>query len=179
MFAERRGLALENRRVASHIELLIFDGGQVPAALPSGAEIVPLSGQLRLVPVTWDLWGPLAAGGSDAAPVHPGWVLKAGVCRLAREMSGDRRVLYVCGETFGGPGTQEAAGWDHGELVYGPSGTCDLASDLEPGYRVVPRSDSAINAGLRMMGVQASPGRDEYATAGLARHRFTEDWLTG
>jgi len=172
------GPALENRRVASHIELLIFDGSRVPAALPSGAKIVPLSDQLRLVPVTEDLWGPLAAGGPDADPVYPGWVLKARVCRLAGEMSSDRRVLYLCGETFGGPGTQEAAGWDHGKLVYGPSGTCDLASDLEPGYRVVPRSDSAINTGLRMMGVQASPGLDEYATAGLARHRFTEDWLT-
>jgi hypothetical protein len=164
--------------VASRIELLIFDGGRVPAALPSDVRIVPLSGQLHLVPVTEDLWGPVAAGSLDAdEAVYPGWVLRTGVCRLAREISGDRRVLYVCGETFGGPGTQEAAGWDHGKLVYGPSGTCDLESDREPGYRVVDRRDSAINAGLRMMGVQASPDLDEYAVAGLARHRFTEDWL--
>ena len=165
--------------MASQIELLIFDGGQVQSALPSGANIVPLSGQLRLVPVTEDLLGPRAAGSPDADPVYPGWVLNARVCRLACEMSSDRRVLYVWGETFGGPGTQEAAGWDHGKLVYGPAGTGDLEADLEPGYRVVPRSDSAINAGLRMMGVQASPGLDEYATVGLARHRFTDDWLTG
>jgi hypothetical protein len=165
--------------VASRIELLIFDGGQVPPALPSGAKVVPLSDHLRVVPVTEDLWGLGAADSPDTGPVYPGWLLKARVCRLAREMSGDRRVLYVCGETFGGPGAQEAAGWDHGQLAYGPSGTCDLESDREPGYRVVPRRDSAINAGLRMMGVQASPGLDEYASVGLAKHRFTDDWLTG
>jgi hypothetical protein len=165
--------------VASHIELLIFDGSQVPPALPSGAKVVPLSGALRLVPVTEDLWGLAAAGSLDTDPVYPGWLLKARVCRLAREMSSDRRVLYACGETFGGPGAQEAAGWDHGMLAYGPLGTCDLESDREHGYRVVPRRDSAINGGLRMMGVQASPGLDEYATAGLADHRFTDDWLTG
>ncbi len=164
--------------MASHLELLIFDGSQVPAVLPSGAKIVQLSGQLRLVPVTEDLLDPVATGSPEAGPVHPGWVLDERVCRLAREMSSGRRVLYVFSETFG-PGTQEAAGWDHGELVYGPSGTCDLESDLEPGYRVADRSDSAINAGLRMMGVQAAPGLDEYATAGLASHRFTDDWLTG
>jgi hypothetical protein len=165
--------------MASHIELLIFDGSGVPAALPSGTRIVSLSGQLRLVPVTEDLWGAVAAESPHADDaVNPGWVLKASVCRLACDMSSDRRVLYVCGETFGGPGTQEAAGWDHGKLAYGPSGTCDLESDREPGHRVVPRSDSAINVGLRMMGVQASAGLDEYAAAGLARHRFTEDWLS-
>lgn len=165
--------------MASRIELLIFDGAQVPPALPSDARIVPLPGPLRLVAVTWDLWGPVTAGSVDAEDVvYPGWVLKARVCRLARQMSGDRRVLYVFGETFGGPGTQEAAGWDHGRLVYGPSGTCDLESDRGPGYRVVDRGSSAINAGLAMMGVHPSPGLDEYAAAGLARHRFTEDWLT-
>jgi hypothetical protein len=165
--------------VASQIELLIFDGSRVPPALPSGAKIVPLSDQLRLVPVTEGLRSLVAALSPDADPVYPGWVLRAGVCRLARQVSGDRRVLYVFGETFGGPGAQEAAGWDQGKLAYGPSGTCDLESDRVPGYRVVPPGDSAINVGLRMMGVRASPGLDEYATAGLARHRFTDDWLTG
>lgn len=165
--------------MASHIELLIFDGDGVPAALLSSTKIVSLSEQLRLVPVSGDLRSPGAARDPDAEDaVYPGWALKARACRLACDMSSDRRVLYVCGETFGGPGTQEAAGWDHGKLVYGPAGTCDLESDREPGYRVVPRSDRAVNVGLRMMGVRASVGLDEYAAVGLARHRFTEDWLT-
>jgi hypothetical protein len=64
-----------------------------------------------------------------------------------------------------------------GQLLYGPSGTCDIEADFEPGYHLAP-SDSAVNAGLRALGVQATDGRDEYATVGLDRHRMTEDWLT-
>ena len=85
--------------------------------------------------------------------------------------------MYVFGETFGGPGTQEAIGWDRGKLFYGPAGTCDCDADLEPGYHVAPRRDSAINVGLRAMGVQAAPGLDEYETVGLTRNRFTDDWI--
>jgi len=40
--------------MASRIELLIFDGSGLPAALPPGTKIVSLSDQLRLVPVTED-----------------------------------------------------------------------------------------------------------------------------
>ncbi len=53
-----------------------------------------------------------------------------------------------------------------------------MEADLEPGYRLVPRRYSAINAGLRALGVRAEAGLDEYETAGLTRHRSAEDWLT-
>src|SRR5215470_16058163 len=66
--------------------------------------------------------------------------------------------------------------WLDGRLLYGPSGTCDSEADLEPGYHLIPRCDSAINAGLRILGVRASPGQDEYQAIGLTRHRYTEDW---
>jgi hypothetical protein len=46
--------------MASHLELLIFDGDGL-GALPSGAKIVSLSDQLRLVPVADDLWSPATA----------------------------------------------------------------------------------------------------------------------
>ena len=97
---------------------------------------------------------------------------------LAEHLSADRKVLYVFGETFGGPGTQEAVGWCEGRPFYGPTGTCDLEADREPGYQVAPHKDSAINGGLRAMGVQAALGVDEYDTIGLTRHRMTDDWLT-
>ena len=61
---------------------------------------------------------------------------------------------------------------------YGPAGTCDLEADREPGYQVAPHRDSAINGGLRAMGVQAAPGVDEYETIGLTRHRTIDDWIT-
>ncbi len=57
-----------------------------------------------------------------------------------------------------------------------PRGTSDTEADLEPGYRLASGRDSAVNAGLRALGVRAAPGQDEYETIGLARHRHTEGW---
>ena len=86
-------------------------------------------------------------------------------------------MLYVAAETFGGLGTQEAMGWRDCEVAYGPSGSCDVTADLADGYRVVPHAGSAINMGLRFMGIVAAGSFDEFAAAGLDTHRFTDDWL--
>ena len=61
-------------------------------------------------------------------------------------------------------------------MLYGPTGTCDLEADLEPGYHLAPGCDP-VNAGLRAIGVHDAGNRDEYATVGLDKHRMTEDWL--
>ena len=121
----------------------------------------------------------LTADGGERGPILPGWTLRVCLCRLAKQLSADLRVLYVASQTFGGPGTQEGVGWLEDEMAYGPSGTCDLPVDLVDGYRVAPRADSAINVGLRFMGVHASDDFDEFAAAGLSAHRFTSDWLIG
>jgi hypothetical protein len=85
--------------------------------------------------------------------------------------------LYIFSESFGGLGTAEAIAWTDGKLLYGPSGTCDIEADLQPGYRLAHGRDSAVNAALRAIGVHASEGQDEYETIGLTRHRMTDDWL--
>jgi hypothetical protein len=72
---------------------------------------------------------------------------------------------------------KESIAWRAGQLLYGPSGTCDIEADFEPGYHLAA-GDNAVNAGLRAIGVRATDGRDEYATVGLDRQRMTEDWLT-
>jgi hypothetical protein len=165
-------------RAASNVELLIFDGGELSVALPSQAVVVALPGGLRVIPVTGPLLAVLSAGEPDDDDrVRPGWILKRRVCQLGRDLSSGRQVLHAAGETFGGPGCQEAVGWLDGRPAYGPSGTCDSEVDREEGYDVVPRSNSAINVGLRLMGVMAAGGLDEYEAAGLASHRSTDDWL--
>ena len=162
--------------MASNIELIILDGGSPSAYLPAGAAVVALLHGLFGIPVTDELLASLPAGANDDR-VHPGWILKQQVCSLAEDLSARRRVLYVASETFGGRGCQEAVGWNDSQLIYGPSGTCDGESDRTDGYRVVHRADSAINVGLRIMGVRAADGLDEYGSVGLDRHRFTSDWL--
>lgn len=62
-------------------------------------------------------------------------------------------------------------------IVFGPRFTRTSAAGAEPWYEVVPVAEMAINAGLRALGVRAEPPFDEYATVGLDRHRYTDDWL--
>jgi hypothetical protein len=125
--------------VASDIELLIFDGTPPPPGLPADVGTVGLSAELSAIPVTSALVASLTADGADCDAIRPGWMLRASVCGLARRLSADRWVLYVAAETFGGPGAQEAVGWHHGGVAYGPAGTCDIPADLADGYRVAPR----------------------------------------
>jgi hypothetical protein len=163
--------------MASLIEAIIFDGDPRTAEVLDGFKTVQLSAGLTMLPLTEDVLKYLDTADSSDEPISLSWILRRKVAALAQRLSADRKVLYVSGETFGGPGTQEAVGWHEGRLFYGPAGTCDLEADREPGYQVVPPGDSAINAGLRAMGVKATPGLDEYETIGLTRHRMTEDWI--
>jgi hypothetical protein len=161
--------------MASHIEAIIFDGDPGAAGVPDGLKTVPLSAGLTMLPLTDEVLEHLGAAVPNDDRIKPNWILRRSVATLAERMSADRKVLYVFGETFGGPGTQEAVGWCEGRLSYGPTGTCDLEADREPGYQVVARRDSAINGGLRAMGVHAAPGADEYEAIGLTLHRMTDD----
>lgn len=163
--------------MGSLIEAIIYDGGSRPEALPGGLPTVPLASGLTMLPVTDELFAMLDPRAMGDERISSNWVLQQPVAALARRMSAGRRALYIFGETAGGPGTQEAIGWQDGQLCYGPSGTCDIEIDLEPGYHLVPRPDSAINTGLRAMGVLAAGDQDEYQTVGLTRHRMTQDWL--
>jgi hypothetical protein len=162
--------------MATHIEAVIFDGGPLTAALPAGVRTVALAEGLTMLPVVPEVAARLDRGvrGDDRIPA--GWMLRQPVVAFARQLSCDRRALYIVCETFGGAGTQEAIAWHEGRLLYGPSGTCDIGAELEPGYHLAA-GDDAVNAGLRAIGVQRKNGRDEYATVGLEKHRRTEDWL--
>jgi hypothetical protein len=163
--------------MASHLEAIIFDGDPQTAALPDGLKTVLLTAGLTMLPLTHEALEQLGAEDPNDDRIQPDWTLRRAVATLAERMSADRQVLYVFGETWAGSSIQEAAGWREGRLFYGPTGTCDLEADREPGYRVVPPEDMAINGGLSAMGVQAAPSVDEFETIGLTRHRMTEDWI--
>jgi hypothetical protein len=165
-------------RVGSRIEAVIYDGAGQPAGLPRGQLVVPLPGALTMLPVTEELAAALDQAAVGDERICPQWpLLRQPAAALARQLSAGRRALYIVAETFGGAGTQEAIGWQDGRLLYGPSGTCDIEADLEPGYHLISRCDGAVNAGLRVLGVRAVPGQDEYQAVGLARCRHTEEWV--
>lgn len=162
--------------MASAIEAIILTGSS-PVPAVAGGTFVQLPGGLTMLPVTREVARPLdrAAVGDDGIPV--GWALRPPVAALARTMSAGRTALYLISETFGGPGVKEAIAWTDGELLYGPSGTCETDADLQPGYHVARGRDDAVNADLRAIGVQVGGELDERAAVGLDRHRMTQDWL--
>jgi hypothetical protein len=162
--------------VGTLIEAIIFDGDPGTAAVPNGLRVAPLAEGLTMLPVVRELVSRLDPGAIGDERIPGNWVLQQPVAALARAISHDRTVLYIFSETAGGPGTKEAIAWHRGKLLYGPSGTCDIEEDFEPGYHLAPR-DNAVNAGLRAIGVRTSEGRDEYEMVGLDRHRMTADWL--
>jgi hypothetical protein len=162
--------------MGTRIEAIIFDGDPETVALPEGLPTVPMPGGLTMLPVTAAVANGLDPAAIGDARIPGNWNLQQPVAALARVLSRDRRALYLFSETWAGPGIKESIAWRAGQLLYGPSGTCDIEADLEPGYDQAP-ADDAINAGLRAMGVHATDGRDEYATIGLDSHRMTEDWL--
>lgn len=163
--------------MATRIEAIIFDGDPETAALPMGLRAVPLPGELTMVPVTDEVASELDPDAIGDERIPANWNLQQPVAALARALSRDRQVVYFLSETWAGPGIRESIAWRAGQLLYGPSGTCDIEADLEPGYQLVP-GDNAVNAALRAIGVQATDGRDEYVTVGLDKHRMTDDWLS-
>ncbi len=164
--------------MATLIEAIIFEGGPHSSALPPGMPTVPLEADLTMVPVTDDVLSQLEVDSGGDEQIPPGWMLQRPVGCAGPSAVGRPAGLYIVSETFGGPGAAEAIAWHRGRLLYGPSGTCDIEADLEPGYHLAT-AENAVNVGLRAIGVRAADGSDEFDTVGLGRHRMTEDWLTG
>jgi hypothetical protein len=117
--------------------------------LSAGMTLVPLGDRLRAEYGVPFL--PLTDEGTD---------LPESILQLCSSTSHGGVVAYVEAEFFGGDGGQGAAVWRDTRLVAGP--------------QVGPH---AINEALRLLGVRAAAGLDEFDTVGLGLHRSTDDWL--
>jgi hypothetical protein len=158
--------------------ILIPRPGQL-VHLPPGTPAVDLDvQQARLIPLTDAVKAACQCSDGDLATVEGFYELSTGVARSAREMSDEWAVLYVYCEFFGGEGIHAAIAWDCQRVVFGPLFTRTAGHPAEPRYRPADRPGMAINVALRALGIHGENGRDEFDTLGLARHRWTSDWLT-
>lgn len=88
--------------------------------------------------------------------------LSPALARVFRLASDRCVLLYFETEYFGGMGTQGAAVFRDGDIVFGPQ-----SAELGP-----------INNALAVLGVRTvPPAVDEFETVGLQRHRSVEEWL--
>lgn len=94
---------------------------------------------------------------------HAGFnYLSQGLSDLLCRNSQRATLLYFETEYFGGEGTQGAAVFRDGELVFGPQ-----SAELGP-----------INNALALLGVKPlPPAIDEFETVGLQRHGDNDSWL--
>ena len=101
-----------------------------------------------------------------AALAKPIRYISDGLHALAIDLSHKSPVAYVSTYYFGGQGGQDALVWDKGTLQFSPT---------SPGYEQ-NWPNSPISQALRMIGVVAEQGMDEFDTIGLGKHRKTHQW---
>ena len=124
------------------------------------ARVITLRQGLRMIPVTDALFDEIQAslpGGGESQQRFEKF--SPAVARWVRELSARGLAAYVEAEYFGGTGGQGAVVWRQGETVLGPI-----------------HSDDAINRALRVFGVEAGGGLDEFDAVGLGLQRSTDDW---
>ena len=150
--------------------------GPLPPDVPSVALAI---GGTYLIPLTDAVRARFRQADRDAGTVVGFHELTQDIARWAQELSRGWMVLCVHCEFFGGEGIQAAIAWQHESVIFGPCFTRTRGELPHPPYRAADPPDMAINAGLRALGIQAGGRHDEFATVGLDRHRWTNDWTTG
>jgi hypothetical protein len=131
------------------------------------AAVCPLVQGFSLLPITDALAGALGGYRTEPmAPTKPIPYISDGLRAFASDISHLSFVAYVSTYYFGGLGGQDALVWEKGILQFSPT---------SPGYGQ-KWPNSPISQALRMIGVVAEPGMDEFDTVGLGKHRETHRW---
>lgn len=140
--------------MAHHLQAIVGAAAVVARATELGLTHapIPLAAGLAWVPVPHDDLDRLAETTTLArSPWDDRFVQLGGVLpAILTALSAHGAVAYIETEYFGGFGTQVATAFVRGARVL------DCAS---------------VNDALRVLGVRAAPGRDEWDTVGLAAHR--------
>lgn len=126
------------------------------------AHLVTLPQSFGLIPVTERLLAFLHEEAPGPFPTRPGFeYLSPAMEHWLAPFSQAGSIAYLEAEYFGGAGAQVAAVWTRGVLT------------LEPGAGA-----PSINDALRVLGVVAKDGLDEFDTLHLGRCRETERWTS-
>ena len=130
------------------------------------ARVVPLEQGFAFLPLTSDLYDEVGDGGKS--PYDALWKLSPGMAEVASAWSKRGPVAYVETDYFGGTGDQAAVVFQDGRIVFGPEkGKFGAVREALPG---------PVSAALRRVGVERGEAYDEFAAAGLHRHRSMDEW---
>lgn len=142
------------------------------------ANIVWMVGEKYLAPLEQDLFilplGHRALDGlaTYGKPSHPGFAYLGPELTeaLSKTCSGKDAFLYIESDFFGGIGSQAAALFRDGRLIWKDARALGEKPSL---FSLLMRRDAAwpVNKGLQAMDVQRLPGKDEFVSIGLNRFR--------
>lgn len=141
------------------IQALVAPLGVFPSSLPEDLEVIDLGENVQLIPLGTTVqeryeipFLPLTDDGAMEIP--------STLRSLWLQLGVDGDIAYIEAEIFGGQGTQAYVMIERSGCVSTPVVSAD-----------------AINAALRFLGVKAKPGKDEFDSVGLDKHRDTDRWL--
>ncbi|MEV6969845.1 hypothetical protein AB0M47_32490 [Hamadaea sp. NPDC051192] len=129
--------------------------------------VVELAQGMALMPMTGVLHDRLTVLGHDDKLGF--FMLPGGFAKTLAGWSADGAIAYVEADFFGGTGSQSAVVWQHGALAFGPL--------HRPAGEQHAGEPSPISQALRHLGVRRGRHADEFAAAGLDRHRDHGGWL--
>lgn len=137
------------------------------------AKLVLLHQGIGIIPVTHDLYAEIHSDGQGSARVFPESFqsLTSTIAQATRAASVGGPIGYIEAEFFGGIGTQAAILWTDGQIAHGP-----IVTGSEPDGQSLPTSEWAVNSVLRLLGISAADGMDEFDTVDLGAHRETGAW---
>jgi len=165
--------------VAGELEALILLAVRGEARpLPPGLPVADLGvDDAQLIPITHAVRARCDRAAQDNEKVAGFRELTQGIVELATALSRHWVVVYVHCEFWAGDGIHAAIAWHRGSVIFGPRFTSTPGERAEAPYEIADRPDMAINAALRAVGIRAERSADEFATAGLDRHRWTSEWV--
>lgn len=125
------------------------------------ARVASLGSGLALLPLTEEFVAGLAPKYGSAAdePIASFPEFRFAVPRWLRDASHGATLAFVGAEYFGGIGAQWSIAMKDGAVALGPL-----------------KGTDSINRALQLLGVKCDPGKDEFDTVGLGRHRSVEKW---
>ncbi len=150
------------------LQAVIAPAGTLRRAVDRDADmhVIDLALGMAMMPMTHALFDRVTDIEAEALGFA---MLPGGFGETLAVWSVDGPVAYVEADFFGGIGSQTAAVWSGGVLVFGP-----LHHPVGDSF---PADGSPISQALRRMGVERGTARDEFTAVGLDRHRDHEGWL--
>lgn len=155
-------MGYELQAVIAHCDLLHAVTRDRPEAL-----VAALEQGLALLPITDEFFDSVTDGSRAGGLGFR--CLPGGFEHRLAEWSLVGPIAYVEADYFGGVGSQRAAVWSGGELVFGPLNVAVGEAFSAEG--------SPVSQALRCLGVVADDGADEFDAVGLGRHRHGDDWV--